>query len=267
MTSESVLVSVDGPIATVTLNRPDKLNGVDFGILDGLVEASRRIRRDRDVRAVILQGAGPSFCAGLDFAAVGPQRAKVASHFLTLPWRSTNAFQEAVWAWRELPVPVVAVTRGHVYGAGIQLAVAADFRFTTPDAQWSVLEAKWGLVPDMGGTVPLRELVGADVAKRLVLTGEVVSGEQAVEIGLASGVADDPMKPALELVDQILARSPDSVAAGKKMLNALGTSSLRSALRRERIYQLRMFRSANTAIARKAGLKREEPRFGPRTFG
>ena len=90
------------------------------------------------------------------------------------PLRGTNRFQQALWAWRELPVPVIAVTRGHVFGAGIQLALAADFRFTTPDCQWSVLEAKWGLVPDMSGTVPLAELTTADVAKRLVMTGEVV---------------------------------------------------------------------------------------------
>lgn len=263
----SVRVRLDGPVAHVSLDRPGKLNGVDFDVLDGLLAAARRIRADRDVRAVVLTGEGPSFCAGLDFAAVTPQKAKVGRFFLTPPWRATNGFQEALWAWRELPVPVVAVTRGHVFGAGIQLALAADFRFTTPDARWSVLEAKWGLVPDMSGTVPLVELVGADVAKRLVLTGEEVSGEHAVRIGLASGVADDPLVPALELVDAILQRSPDSVAAGKKLLNTVRQGGLRAAFRRERLYQLAMFRSPNTAAARRAGATGEAPRFGPRTFG
>ncbi|MCX6405305.1 MAG: crotonase/enoyl-CoA hydratase family protein [Propionibacteriales bacterium] len=267
MTTSAVLTRIDGPVAYVSLNRPEKLNGVDFEVLQGLIDAAAEVRGRRDVRAVVLQGEGDSFCAGLDFASVQPQRAKVARFFLTPPWRATNGFQQALWAWRELPVPVIAVTHGHVFGAGIQLALAADFRFTTPDAQWSLLEAKWGLVPDMSGTVPLVELVGADVAKRLAMTGETVSGEEAAEIGLASGVADDPLKPALELVDAIVARSPDSVAASKKLLNQVRLGGLRSAFRRERLYQLAMFRSPNTAIARKAGLKREQPQFGPRTFG
>lgn len=267
MSSPAVLTRIEGPVAHVSLNRPDKLNGVDFDVLQGLLDAAARVRADRDVRAVVLQGEGDSFCAGLDFASVGPQKAKVASFFLTPPWRATNGFQEALWTWRRLPVPVLAVTRGHVFGAGIQLALAADFRFTTPDAQWSVLEAKWGLVPDMSGTVPLVELVGADVAKRLAMTGETVSGAEAVELGLATGVADDPLKPALELVDAIVARSPDSVAATKKLFNEVRWGGVRSAFRRERLYQLRMFRSPNTAIARRAGMKREQPEFGPRRFG
>jgi enoyl-CoA hydratase/carnithine racemase len=266
MTSSAVTVHREGPVAHVVLNRPEKLNGVDFEVLQGLLDAAETVRRDREVRAVVLRGAGDSFCAGLDFASVGPQKAKVARFFLTLPWRATNGFQQALWAWRELPVPVIAVTHGHVFGAGIQLALAADFRFTTPDAQWSVLEAKWGLVPDMSGTVPLVELVGADVAKRLAMTGEVVPGSEAVTLGLASGVADDPMKPAMELVDAIVARSPDSVAATKKLLNQVRLGGLRAAFRRERLYQLAMFRSPNTAIARKAGMKREQPEFGPRRF-
>jgi enoyl-CoA hydratase/carnithine racemase len=196
MTEPRVLTEIDGPVAHVWLNRPDKLNGVDLGLLEGLLDAAAVIRRNRDVRVVVLQGKGDSFCAGLDFAEVGrSSKLSLARFFVPNPLRGTNLFQQSLWAWRELPVPVIAVTRGHVFGAGIQLALAADFRFTTPDAQWSILEAKWGLVPDMSGTVPLSELTTADVAKRLTMTGEVFSGEQAVAYGIASGSAEDPMKP------------------------------------------------------------------------
>jgi enoyl-CoA hydratase/carnithine racemase len=267
MTEPRVLTEIDGPVAYVWLNRPDKLNGVELDMLQGLLDAAGEIRRNRDVRVVVLQGKGDSFCAGLDFAAAGQSsKARVAQFFVPNPLRGTNRFQQALWAWRELPIPVVAVTRGHVFGAGIQLALAADFRFTTPDCQWSVLEAKWGLVPDMSGTIPLSELTPADTAKRLVMTGEVFSGEKAVEYGLATGVAEDPMKPALELVNALVARSPDSVAASKKLLNRSRRGGLRGAFGRERRYQLRMFRSANTKIARKAGMSRTEPDFRPRTF-
>lgn len=267
MTEPLVLTEIEGPIAHVWLNRPDKLNGLTLDLLQGLVDAAAELRRNRDVRVVLLQGKGESFCAGLDFAAAGKSpRTRIARFFVPNPFRGTNLFQEANWAWRNLPVPVIAVTRGHVFGGGIQLALAADFRFTTPDCQWSILEAKWGLIPDMSGTVPLAELTTADVAKRLTMTGEVFTGTQAVDHGIASGVADDPMKPALELVDAILARSPDSVAATKKLLNASRRGGLRAAFGRERRYQIRMFRSANSAIARKAGMTKSEPEFRPRTF-
>lgn len=266
MTESRVLTEIDGPIAYVWLNRPDKLNGVDLELLQGLLDAARRIRVDRGVRVVVLQGKGGSFCAGLDFATAMKNPRRVVRFFVPAPFRATNLFQRAIWTWHELPVPVIAVTRGHVFGAGIQLALAADFRFTTPDCQWSILEAKWGLVPDMSGTVPLSELVTADVAKRLTMTGEVFSGEQAVAHGIASGVADDPMKPALELVDQLVARSPDSVAASKKLLNETRRSRPRRAFRLERRYQLRMFRSPNTKVARGAGMTTDAPQFGPRTF-
>jgi enoyl-CoA hydratase/carnithine racemase len=267
MTEPRVLTEIDGPVARVWLNRPDKLNGVDLDMLRGLLDAAAQIRGNRDLRVVVLQGKGDSFCAGLDFAEAGKSsKVRLARFFLPNLWRGTNLFQQSLWAWRELPIPVIAVTRGHVFGAGIQLALAADFRFTTPDCQWSVLEAKWGLVPDMSGTVPLAELTTADVAKRLVMTGEVFSGEQALAYGLATDVAADPMKPALELIDALVARSPDSVSASKKLLNQSRRGGLRGAFARERRYQLQMLRSANAKAARKAGMNRTDPEFRPRKF-
>jgi enoyl-CoA hydratase/carnithine racemase len=182
------------------------------------------------------------------------------------PLRGTNGFQECFWAWRKLPVPVIAITRGHVFGGGIQLALACDFRFSTPDCQWSVLEAKWGLIPDMSGTIALGELVGADVAKRLTMTGEIISGEQAHAYGLVTGVDAAPEKLAQELIDAITSRSPDSVAASKRLLNLNLRGTARAALGRERRFQLAMFRTKNATIARKAGMKGEAPKFGPRVF-
>lgn len=267
MAEPRVITEIDGPVARVWLNRPDKLNGLDLDLLAQLRDAGRTLRANRDIRAVVIEGKGPSFCAGLDFAAAfGDSKLRIAGFALPNPWRGTNLFQECFWTWRTLPVPVIAVTRGHVFGGGIQLALACDFRFSTPDCQWSVLEAKWGLIPDMSGTVPLVELVGADVAKRLVMTGEIVSGEQAHDMGLVTGVGIDPNKLADELVAAIVSRSPDSVAASKKLLNAVRRGSVRSALGRERRFQFAMFRTRNFAVARKAGTKGEPPTFGPRTF-
>lgn len=266
MASSRVLLEIDGPIAYVWLNRPDKLNGVDLDLLGDLIAAAKQIGKDRDVRAVVLQGKGDAFCAGLDFASVQREPLRVVRSFLPNPLRGTNVFQRANWVWRQLPVPVIAVTHGRCYGAGLQLALAADFRFTTPDCEWSVLEAKWGLVPDMSGTVALSEVVTADVAKRLTMTGEIVSGTQAEEIGLVTGVSADPLKDALLLIEQLSTLSPDSVAASKKLLNETRRSRPRRAFHLERTLQLSMLLARNTAIARKAGFSRETPEFGPRRF-
>jgi enoyl-CoA hydratase/carnithine racemase len=267
MSEPRVITEIEGPVARVWLNRPDKLNGLDLDLIEQLASAARSLRANPSVRVVVIEGKGESFCAGLDFAAAAKEsKLRIVKLALPNPFRGTNGFQECFWTWRDLPVPVIAVTRGHVFGGGIQLALACDFRFTTPDCRWSVLEAKWGLIPDMSGTISLVELVGADVAKRLTMTGEIISGEQAHAYGLATGVDAHPEKLAQELIDAIIARSPDSVAASKRLLNQVRWGSVRSALGLERRFQLAMFRTKNASAARKAGMKGEAPTFGPRVF-
>ncbi len=266
MTEPRVLTAVDGPVASVTLNRPEQLNGIDLDLIDELIAVAQELGQDRAIRAIIVQGSGRSFCAGLDFASAFKHKRRVARYFFAGA-RTVNRFQKFSTVWRELPVPVIAVVHGHCYGAGVQLAAGADFRFTTPDAQWSILEAKWGLVPDMGGTIGFIENMPADALQRLAMTGEVISGTRAVELGLATAAAADPLAEALALIDQIVERSPDSVAATKQLLYANQRGTRRAALRRERRLQSAMFKSSNTAIARKAGAAGHAAVFGPRTFG
>jgi enoyl-CoA hydratase/carnithine racemase len=220
--TDRVLLEVRDRVAYVTLNRGEKHNGLDLPMLRGLVDVARRIEADRDVRAVLLAGGGPAFCAGLDFASVGKDPRGFVLAGLKLPGR-LNLFQRACWAWRDLPVPVIAVLHGHCFGGGMQLALAADFRFATPDCELSIMEGKWGLLPDMTGSVTLRELVPMDVAKRLTMTAEVFDGRQAHAYGLVTGVADDPMKEAEALVDQLLGRSPDAIALTKKLFHRTWT--------------------------------------------
>ncbi len=254
---------VDG-VATVALDRPDKLNGLTLGMLDELVAVARRLGRDRTVRAVVLTGEGPSFCAGLDFGSALKTPGGIVKAFLPLPWRGTNTFQEACWAFRRLDVPVIAVVRGHCFGGGVQLALAADYRFTTPDAKWSVLEAKWGLIPDMSGVQSLSEQVGMDVAKRLAMTGEVITGERAVELGLASEVAADPRAAADDLIATILTRSPDAVSAAKRIFTRTWSSGPRRTFARERIEQAQLLVAANTKRAQKAAFTKAAPAFATR---
>ena len=199
----TVTCRVEGGVAQVRLNRPDKLNALTLDTLEDLVTTARDLSRDRTLRGVVIGGEGESFCAGLDFATVLKNPPRVARSFVPNPFRGTNLFQEACWAWRRVPVPVVAAVHGHCYGGGLQIALAADLRMTTADAQWSVMEAKWGLVPDMSGVQALSQQVRMDVAKRLTMTGEVVSGSRAVELGLASEVHDEPFVAATRFLEQV----------------------------------------------------------------
>lgn len=262
--SGHVSCSVDRDVAEVRLERPDKLNALTLPVLDDLVRAARALRRDRSLRAVVLTGAGDSFCAGLDFGEVMRSPARLVTSFVPRPWRGTNTFQEAVWAWRRLPVPVVAAVHGHCYGGGLQLALGADFRFTTPDAQWSVLEARWGLIPDMTGIRCLSQLVGIDTAKRLTMTGQVLSGRDAHAQGLATGVDTDARAAARDLVEELRGRSPDAVAAAKRLFERSGHDAPRRTFARERAEQALLLAAGNTRAARQAAFARSIPAFGPR---
>lgn len=261
---ERVRIEITDRIAYATLNRPDKLNGLDLPMLRALADAARRLRADPDVRAVILAGAGDAFCAGLDFASVGKDPRRFLRAGLKVPGQ-LNLFQKACWSWRELPVPVIAVLHGHCYGGGLQLALAADFRIATPDCRMSIMEGKWGLIPDMTGSVTLRELLPMDVAKRLTMTAETFDGARAGELGLVTEVAEDPRAAAEALTAELLARSPDALAATKTLLHRTWSRAPRWAFWTETVLQTRLLTGANHTIARTAGLARELPRYVPRS--
>lgn len=229
---------VSDGVLLVRLQRPDKLNALTLPMLDSLVDVARGVRRSGGVRAVVLHGEGEAFCAGLDLGRALADPVGIARRFVPRPWRGTNTFQEACWVWRRLPVPVVAAVHGHCLGAGIQLALGADLRVSTPDARWSVRETHWGLVPDMSGVRSLSELVGLDVAQELTLSARVLSGAEAADVGLVTRLADDPVAGAMELLAPILANDPRAVAAGKRLLAGARTSSARRTFARERRAQL-----------------------------
>ena len=266
MTRQYVAHETTDGIAHVRLTRADKLNALTLETLHELIETAQELRKDKTLRAVVISGEGASFCAGLDFASALKSPAGIVRAFVPLPWRGTNAFQEACWAWRRLPVPVIAAVDGHCYGGGLQLALAADFRIATPDSEWSVLEARWGLIPDMTGIRSLAELVGIDTAKQLTMTAQMFSGKEAADLGLVTELATDPVVAALDLAHRIAERSPDSVAAAKRLFNKTWTSSPRATFARERAEQLVLLAVRNTAAARNAAFKKVAPTFGPRTL-
>ena len=247
--SDRVETEVREGIAYVRLARPDKHNGMDFAMLQAVIDACHSLKGDRSIRVAIIHGEGPSFCAGLDFKTVLSTPGKAAAGYAKL-WKPTrNAFQTWSMAWRELPIPVIAAIHGNCFGAGIQLALGADIRITTPDAKLSVMESKWGLVPDMGGAALLRELVPIDVAKELCFTGRVLSGVEAHSLGLVTRVDADPLAAAEKLAQEIATRSPDAVAAGKFLMQEVWHADEGAALTSERRWQRRLMGRVNQRIA------------------
>ncbi|UFS94368.1 crotonase/enoyl-CoA hydratase family protein [Nocardia huaxiensis] len=236
--NNNVTLSFDGDRAHVTLDRPDKHNGLTIDMLRELVKVAGIIGKRGDIRVVILSGNGPSFSSGLDIARAMRNPLDVALAFVPLPWKGTNVFQEACWAWRRLPQPVIAVVHGNCFGGGLQLALAADFRFVTPDAEFSVMEAKYGLIPDMTGAATLSRLVGVDKALLLTMTADTVDAAYAEKIGLVTEVTADPREAAEKLADRIVARPAPAVAAAKKMFDRTWQASVRRTLAVERATQL-----------------------------
>ncbi|WP_062992564.1 crotonase/enoyl-CoA hydratase family protein [Nocardia anaemiae] len=224
--------------AYVRLNRPDKHNGLTIEMLRDLVTTAHAVAGHKEVRAVILSGNGPSFSSGLDIAGAKRDPLAAVRGFIPLPWRGTNTFQEACWAWRRLSVPVIAAVHGHCYGGGLQIAMAADVRFASPDAEFSVMEAKYGLVPDMTGAATLSRLIGVDKALLLAMTADIVDAAYAERIGLVTEVTADPIAAAERLADRIAIRPPRAVAGAKQLFDRSWHASARRTFAIERASQL-----------------------------
>ena len=262
--SDRVVTTIENRVATVTLNRPEKRNGLDLAMFEGLVAAGEAVIADKSVRAVVLRGEGPSFCAGLDFAwfMANPDAGSTLLDRPEGPDASpANLAQRMCWVWQEVPVPVVAAMHGHAYGGGLQLALAADVRVVAPDTKLSVMEINYGLIPDMSITQTLLRLVPVDVAKLLVFTGRVFSGEEAVALGVATETAADPNARAQEIATEIASKSPDAMRAAKRMLNEAKDLDTRAGLARETELQMPLLGSANQLEAVQAKLMKRAAEF------
>jgi enoyl-CoA hydratase/carnithine racemase len=261
--SERVSVDIDKSVATVTLNRAEKHNAVDMAMFDALVEAGDAIKVEPSVRAVVLHGAGKNFCAGIDvsvFAAEGI--GAVGAGLMNPRDRSpANIFQSAAWVWQEVPVPVIAALQGIVFGAGLQIALGADIRYAAPDVQMSIMEIKWGLIPDMAISSTARHILPGDKFRELAFTGRIVSGSEAQETGLVTSLSDDPLGAARSLAMEIAGRSPDAIRAIKRLLNDSWNAEAPLSLRREAELQLAVMSGPNQAEAVAANIEKRVPDF------
>jgi enoyl-CoA hydratase/carnithine racemase len=265
VSDQRVHVTVTDGVADVRLTRPEKRNALDPAMFAALVTAGERLKTEAGLRAVVLSGEGPDFCAGLDFDAF---RAMGSGERLSAtvevppsdgPARGTG--QRAAHVWAELPVPVIAAVHGNALGGGLQITLGADIRIVAPDARLGVLEVRWGLVPDMTGTQLLPELVGRDVAKELTYTGRVVSGEEAVALGLCTRTDPAPRCAALALAREIAGRNPHAVRAAKRLLDMAGRVDLATGFAGEQTEIGALIGSPNQVEAVTANFAKRPPVF------
>jgi enoyl-CoA hydratase/carnithine racemase len=276
--SDRVTCHLEGGVADVRLNRPDKLNALDVATFRALVETGEALKAEPGVRAVVLSGEGRAFSAGLDFAAFQAMAGDAPSLRDDVDGRHdagdtgtvdlgrpagriTNLAQQACYVWTELPVPVIAAIHGHCLGGGLQIALGTDIRIVAPDTKLSVLEVRWGLIPDMTGTQVLPGLVGRDVAKELTFTGRTVSGSEAVALGLATRVSDKPLEDARALAGEIAAKSPHAIRGAKALLEMAGRVSLAEGFQAEERTIRTLIGSPNQVEAIMAYFEKREPTF------
>ncbi|HSG88560.1 MAG TPA: crotonase/enoyl-CoA hydratase family protein [Pseudomonadales bacterium] len=268
--TDLVSIEITDGVADVRLNRPDKYNALSPAMFEAIIDAGESLAADPSLRAVVLSGNGRGFCAGLDFgsfqgmserggaATATGETAAVLARGAEHP---ENHAQRPAYVWKRLPVPVIAAIHGVAFGGGLQIALGADIRYATADAKLSVMEIKWGLVPDMSLTQTLRDLVPLDVAKELTFTGRTLGGEEACALGLVTRVCDDPLAEALAMAREIASKSPDAIRFGKELLEASWHADPATGLALEASLQGRLIGSPNQLEAVRANFEKRAPKF------
>ncbi|MGE0878016.1 MAG: crotonase/enoyl-CoA hydratase family protein [Acidimicrobiia bacterium] len=258
--SDRVTITVTDGIADVRLNRPEKLNALDGEMFAAVGEAARTVGADPSVRVVVLSGEGRGFCAGIDldmFTAPGGVGGIVSE---PAPGER-NRGQQASLGWHDCPVPVIAAVHGAAIGGGFQIALGADIRIASPDAKLGLREAYWGIFPDMGGTQLLTRLVRHDIARELIYTARIVSGEEGFALGLVTRLSDDPRGAAMQLAAEIADNNPDAIRAAKRLLNQVLAPGLDEGLEGERREVGKLLGSSNQSESILARVEKRKPRF------
>lgn len=251
-----------GGVGHVRLTRADKLNALDPAMFADLVALGEALHDLPGLRCVVLSGEGRAFCAGLDLSSMALLTGPDAPDLRSRTHGSANLFQQAAMVWRCLPVPVVAAIHGVCFGGGLQLVSGSDIRVAAPDARLSVMEMKWGLIPDMAGFALWRSTVRDDVLRELIFTNREFSGEEAVALGFATLCDADPLARAKAIAEEIAARSPSAMRAAKALLNSHRDMPLAEVLMTESVAQRDLLGSPDQREAVAAQLEGRAADFG-----
>lgn len=258
-----ISVEIKDHIAHVTLTRGDKMNAVDPAMAEAIVAAGTSLIDNTEIRAVVLSGEGRAFCAGLDVASFAAfAKSDPEARIMPRSHGDANLMQQVALVWREVPVPVIAALHGVAIGAGFQLALGADIRIAAPDTKVAVMEMKWGLVPDMGGMILLPRLTRSDVIRRMTYTAEPILAPQAVEWGLVTELADDPLSAARDMAAVIAGKSPTAIRAAKRLIAVAESADAKTVLYHESREQVDLIGKPHQMEVIAANMQNRAPKFG-----
>lgn len=252
----TVRYEVADRVAVVTIARPEVLNAMNAEVFIGLADAAARAVSDEAVRAVVVTGEGRAFSSGLDVSMFAGGSGEPGEVDIAL-------LQRAFTIYEEMPKPTIAAVKGPAFGGGLQLAIACDLRVAASDAEFSALEVRWGIVPDLGGTQRLPRLVGLGRAKEMVMTGCRVPAETALAWGLVNRVcgADELGKRAVDWANELAAGPPLAIAGAKRLAAAAFDRPVRSGLEHEAAVQRTMLASDDFREAVMARFAKREPQY------
>ena len=267
--NDRVSITVENHVADVRLTRGDKMNALDPAMFAGIIAAGEELAAMNGVRAVVLSGEGRSFCAGLDMQSMantgqsgGAASASGGMGKLTdRTHGNANTFQQVAMLWRKLPMPVIAAVHGVCFGGGLQIASGADIRVIAPDARLAVMEMKWGLIPDMGGYALWRGMVRDDVLRELTYTNREFSGTEALGLGFATYVDENPHVKAMAIAHEIANRNPQAMREAKALFNEFADMEEDEILMAESVRQARIIRTPNQIEAVMAGMQKRTASF------
>lgn len=265
--TELVTISVVDHVADIRLNRPEKMNALSIPMFDAINAAAEHVMSDRSIRAVVLSGEGRAFCAGLDLSNfTNPETFGGDAFGNGRGGYWPNFYQKPGFLWKDVPVPVICALHGVVFGGGLQIALGADIRIAHPETRLSLMEIKWGLIPDMSGTQTLRDLVRLDVAKELAFTGRIVEAPEAQQIGLVTRLDDNPREVALAMARDIAQKNPQAVTLGKLLLESTWHGDDARGLEMEEKLQAQLLMTPNQMEAVMAGMQKRPANFTERTI-
>ena len=255
-----LLETMQDGVATLVMNRPDRLNALNNELSAALNNALARVAEDQSVRVVLITGAGRAFCAGGDLALIGKGRATGTTQSLEPLLRSG---MQAVLRMRSMSQPVIAAVNGAAAGAGMNIALAADIRIAAEDATFGQNFAKVGLFPDFGGTYFLPQLVGVAKAAELFYTGDMIDAKTALQLGIVNHVVPGAQLEAevRTLARKIMQGPPLAIQAVKKVLFGSEKKKLAEALEHEVQEQVRCYLSEDCSEGIQAFFEKRPPRF------
>lgn len=265
--SDLVTIDVQDHVADVRLNRPEKMNALSTPMFEALHEAAQQVAADKRVRVVVLSGEGRAFCAGLDLANFQNADMRTDPFGEGRGGFYPNFYQRPAYSWKAVPVPVICAVHGVAYGGGLQIAMGADIRIAHPDVKMSVMEIKWGLIPDMSASQTLRDLVRVDVAKELTYSGRVVEGQEALDLGLVTRLDESPREAALAMASGIAGRNPDAVTYAKYLFDNSWHGDHLEGLRMEERLQAKVLGTANQIESVMASMEGRPADFSERALG